>query len=135
MGKKKPNTPRSRIKAAIRQLWLRSRERAATLKRDGYCCQSCGVKQSKAKGKEQKVEVHHIEGIDVWSEVVDLIAELILCIENVDKLITLCPDCHKEEHKKEEVEGCDLQWLKEEVGLLTDKEIPALILNKIKEGK
>lgn len=113
MGKKKPNTPRSNIKSNIKQLWLRSRERAAALKRDGYRCQSCDVKQSKAKGKEQKVEVHHIEGIDVWSEVVDLIAELILCSENIDKLITLCPDCHKDEHKKVVIEERDLQWDKE----------------------
>lgn len=99
MGNKLPNTPRSKIKAAIRQLWLRSRERAAALKREGYCCQHCGVKQSKAKGKEQKVEVHHICGeIDVWSEVIDLIAKEILC--HPDGLMVLCPECHKEEHKE-----------------------------------
>lgn len=98
MGKRLENTPRSKIKAAIRQLWLRSRERAAALKREGYCCQECGVKQSKAKGKEQKIEVHHISGIDIWAEVVDLIADKIL--SHPDGLMVLCPDCHKEEHKE-----------------------------------
>ncbi len=99
MGKKLPNTPRSKIKAAIRQLWLRSRERAAALKREKYCCERCHVKQSKAKGKEQKVEVHHRSGIDIWAEVVDLIAEKIL--SHPDGLEVLCPECHKEEHKDE----------------------------------
>jgi predicted HNH restriction endonuclease len=99
MGRKMANTPRSKIKAAIRQLWLRSRERAAALKREGYCCQRCNVKQSKAKGKEQKVEVHHISGIDIWEDVIDLIAEKILC--HPDGLEVLCPDCHKKEHRGE----------------------------------
>lgn len=98
MGKKLANTPRSKIKAAIRQLWLRSRERAAALKREGYCCQHCDVKQSKAKGKEQKIEVHHLDGIDIWADVVDLIAEKILC--HPDSLMVLCPECHKKEHGK-----------------------------------
>ena len=34
MGKKLLTTPRSRVKAALRQVWLRSRERAAALKRE-----------------------------------------------------------------------------------------------------
>ena len=69
-GKRLPNTPRSKVRAALRQLWLRSRERAAALKREKYTCQRCGVKQSKAKGKEQKVEVHHKEGIGNWEIVI-----------------------------------------------------------------
>jgi len=92
MGKKKSTTPRGRVKAAVRQLWLRSRERAATLKRDNYTCQECGKKQSKAKGKEQKVEVHHLEGID-WELIIDYIFLNVLV--NPDKLETLCPECHK----------------------------------------
>lgn len=86
-------TSKARIRSALRQLWLRSAERNAALKRDGYCCQECGVKQSKKKGFEQKVEVHHLEGIDVWDEIIILIQEKLLC--HPDKLITLCPDCHK----------------------------------------
>lgn len=93
MAKKQPNTPRSKVRAALRQLWLRSRERAAALKKTGYCCERCNVKQSKAKGREQKIEVHHVNEID-WDGVIDLIVERLLAGE----LEVLCPDCHDEEH-------------------------------------
>ena len=94
MPKKLPITPRSQIRSAIRQLWLRSRERAQALKAQGYCCQSCGVKQSKAKGKEQAVEVHHKQGIGNWDAVIDTIYKQILCSPTT--LEVLCPDCHKD---------------------------------------
>ncbi len=71
MSKRLPNTPRSTVRAALRQLWLRSRERAAALKRDQYTCQVCGRKQSKAKGKEFDVQVHHKDGIGNWEQVID----------------------------------------------------------------
>ena len=87
-------TPRSRIKGMLRQIFLKSRERANCLKRDNYTCQNCGVKQSKKKGYEQKVEVHHIKGISVWNDVIEMIYNEILCTP--DKLKTLCPDCHRE---------------------------------------
>ena len=89
-------TPRSTIKGRLRQMWLKSAERGFALKRDGYTCQKCGVKQSRAKGKEQKVLVHHKKGIDVWDDIIDLIQEKLLC--DPDDLITLCPDCHDEIH-------------------------------------
>ena len=89
---RKPITPRSQVKAAIRQLWLRPRERAEALKRDGYTCQECGVKQSTAKGKEQRVEVHHLNGIE-WQNVVDYIFRHVLV--EPKHLQTLCPECHK----------------------------------------
>lgn len=85
-------TPRSRVRGMLRLMFLRSIERNMCLKRDGYSCQKCGVKQSKAKGKEQKVEVHHKRGIEVWDEVLDLIFRDILC--DIEDLETLCPDCH-----------------------------------------
>jgi len=85
-------TPRSRIKGMLRQIFLKSNERAEALKRDNYTCQDCGVKQSKKKGFEVKVQVHHKEGISVWDEVIGLIYEHILC--DSDKLETLCVDCH-----------------------------------------
>lgn len=85
-------TPRSRIKGMLRQIFLRSKERAAALKRDGYACQECGVKQSKKKGFEQKVQVHHKRGIDVWDAIIEMIYEELLC--HPDFLETLCPDCH-----------------------------------------
>lgn len=96
-SRKKPGTPRSRVKQAIRQLWLRSRERAIALKLAGYACQRCGAKQSVAKGREQKIEVHHRKGIGNWDRVIDLIFEEILC--RPEELEVLCPKCHGEEHK------------------------------------
>jgi 5-methylcytosine-specific restriction endonuclease McrA len=95
MGKKLPTTPRSKIRAAVRQLWLRSRERAAALKRDNYTCQKCGKKQSKAKGKEFSVQVHHKNGIVNWEQVIDYIQDSVLC--GPEHLETLCKDCHDKE--------------------------------------
>ena len=86
-------TPKYRIKSALRQLWLRSRERSEALKRDQYTCQDCGVKASKAKGEEQKVEVHHKKGILNWEEIINKVYEQLLC--DPEHLETLCPDCHK----------------------------------------
>ncbi len=91
MGKRKPNTPRSRIKSALRQLWLRSRERAAALKRDNYTCQDCHLKQSRAKGKEVYVLVHHLNGIE-WEKILDYIYRHLLC--DPKDLETLCVKCH-----------------------------------------
>ena len=98
MGKKLAYTPNSRITQAIRQLWLRSRERAAALKAAGYTCERCGVKQSTAKGKEQKVVVHHREGID-WDGVREFIRERVL--QAPERLECLCPTCHESEHKEQ----------------------------------
>jgi len=99
MGKKVEYTPRSRIRQALRQLWLRSRERQAAIKRDEYTCQACGKKQSKAKGNEFSVEVHHRDGIANWDAVMDSVYQHILC--HPDNLVTLCKPCHE----KEETEG------------------------------
>ena len=98
MGKKLAYTPNSRIKSALRQLWLRSRERAAALKRDGYRC-SCGKKQSRAKGKEVYIEVHHQEGILNWSDVYEFLRAGLLC--GPEKLIVLCQECHKKAEMRE----------------------------------
>ena len=89
---KKPVTPRSQVRSALRRVWLRSRERAAALKRDKYTCQQCGGKQSKAKGKEFAVEVHHVEGVLNWEVVLDSVYSNLLC--NPKLLETLCKDCH-----------------------------------------
>lgn len=94
MGKRLPYTPKSRIRAALRNLWLRSRERAAALKRDNYTCQKCGAKQSKAKGKEVFVEVHHKTYILNWEKIDEAIRTYLLC--DPLHLVTLCKDCHKE---------------------------------------
>lgn len=89
---KNPATPRNQIIHAIRLLWLRSKERSTCLKEAHYTCVSCGKKQSTAKGKEQKVEVHHEKGIGNWDEIVRVIREQILV--NPNQLKCLCPECH-----------------------------------------
>lgn len=85
-------TTNSRIKAALRQLWLRSRERAEALKDQHYTCKDCGVKQSVAKGREQKVQVHHQEGVLNWDELINQVRKHLLC--NPEKLDVLCKECH-----------------------------------------
>jgi len=90
-------TPNSRIKSKLRELWLRSRERGEALKREQYTCQQCNVKQSKAKGKEQKIEVHHMEGILNWDELIEQVRKHLLC--DPSKLEVLCPDCHNKTKK------------------------------------
>lgn len=88
-------TPNSQIKSALRQLWMRSRERATVLKGDNRTCRICHSKASVAKGKECKVEVHHIELID-WSRIIKYIRENLLDPEQ----IVLCKTCHKAQHEK-----------------------------------
>jgi len=77
-------------------VWLRSRERAAALKREQYTCERCGKKQSRAKGKEVYVEVHHRNRID-WEGVVSLVIERML--PDPKELEVLCKHCHGEEHE------------------------------------
>lgn len=92
--KKQPNTPRSRVRNALRQVWLRSRERAEALKRDGYTCQKCGRKQSRKKGNEVYVEVHHMLSVN-WDYIMDAVYDNLLI--NSEHLVTLCQECHKRE--------------------------------------
>jgi len=96
MGIRSLFTPKGTIVAALRRMWLRSRERAKALKDAGYCCAKCGVKQSKAKGKEVAVHVHHKSGIVNWDKMVSEIREHLL---NPDDLEVLCKECHKKEHQ------------------------------------
>lgn len=95
MGRKLAKTPRSRVRAAIRQLWLRSRERALALRRDGYTCQHCGRKQSRAKGKRFDVAVHHLNGIE-WEKILDYIYRHVLV--DPQHLETVCNECHQKIH-------------------------------------
>ena len=92
-------TKNSKITQALRQLWLRSKERSTALKRAKYCCENCGVKQSKAKGKEIKVEVHHRDMRINWHDIADIIREKLL--PSPDRLQVLCKSCHSEVHKDE----------------------------------
>ena len=98
MGKRLPYTPNGQIRSALRALWLRSRERSAALKRDQNTCQRCGRKKSVAKGRECKVEVHHLGGVLNWDKLIGAIREYLLC--DPDKLETICVDCHRREHGK-----------------------------------
>ena len=100
MGKRKPTTPRSQVRAALRKLFLRSRERAFALRRDHYTCQECGVKQSRAKGKEVKVQVHHLSEDMDWEKLIDKIFKHLLC--DPKDLQTICEKCHKEIHDAKE---------------------------------
>ena len=93
-------TPDSRIKAALRMLWLRSRERSNCLKQYNYECAKCGKHQSKAIGQEVKVEVHHKDGILNWDEIYEVIRKYLLV--DGDKLECLCKECHKQETYKQE---------------------------------
>lgn len=95
MPRKLPHTPRSIIRNAIRQCWLRSRERMNALKRTRYTCEQCGAKQSKAKGREVVLEVHHTKLADL-ERLIDLCYELLL--HPSDTLKVLCKDCHKQLH-------------------------------------
>ena len=99
MPKKSPTTPRSRVRSALRQVWLRSRERLAALKRDRYTCVRCGKKQSKARGREVKVNVHHKEPIN-WARLLSLVYDSGLMV-GPEGLETLCVECHEKEGKHE----------------------------------
>ena len=95
MGKKTLWTPRSRVRSALRQLFLRSRERAAAVKREGNTCECCRRKGSVAKGKEVKIEVHHQDGVCNWEVLIDEVYWSLLCPS--DKLKVLCKECHQKE--------------------------------------
>jgi hypothetical protein len=96
MSRKLLYTPNSRIRQTLRQLFLRSRERAACLKHAGYTCR-CGRKQSKKKGAEIKVEVHHREGVLNWEELFRAVRKYLLT--DPSKMEVLCVECHKKEHE------------------------------------
>lgn len=95
-------TPRSQIRSTLRRLFLRSREHSFALKRDGYKCQLCGIKQSK-RGKDRSrwilVQVHHQNMVENWERLIDMVYQSLLC--HPDELIVLCHDCHDKAHQEE----------------------------------
>ncbi len=95
-SRKLPYTPNSRIRSALRVLWLRSRERAACLKAHGNCCAECGIKQTAAKGREVKLDVHHSNGVGNWERIFQVIREELLC--DPSHLVPLCEKCHDKKH-------------------------------------
>lgn len=64
----------------ISPIWLKLRE--GRMKLDNYQCQKCG--------KAYNLVVHHIRYPEIWGE------------EDIKDLITLCDDCHKKTHNKED---------------------------------
>ena len=103
MGKKLEYTPNTIIKHALRQIWLRSRERGKAIKNHGGCCASCGAKQSVAKGREVKLEVHHKNHVTNWQRIYDVIREELLC--DPEHLVPMCKACHLELHENESVQS------------------------------
>jgi len=89
----------SKIRNVLRRLWMWSKERTYVLKANDRRCAECGRKNSKAKGKECKVEVHHINGIN-WKKIFQVLREELFV--SPDKLIPLCVECHDKKHAKEE---------------------------------
>jgi 5-methylcytosine-specific restriction endonuclease McrA len=94
-------TPRSRIKGLLRQIFVTSRERADALKKTDYKCSKCGIKATSKKGCEVKLEVHHVDGITCWNEIIDLIENNLLCIYSPNNLQPLCRECHDKETYKQ----------------------------------
>ena len=96
---KRPYTTNSRIRQCLRLLFLRSPERSEALKNTGYCCSVCGVKQSSAKGREVRLDVHHLDGCD-WDGLFAEIRRRLL--HKPERLAPLCKECHRKMHEKEE---------------------------------
>lgn len=118
-------TPRSRVRDALRRLWLRSRERADALKTAGYICEECGRKKSVAKGREVDVRVHHRDGIESWDTTLAVIYRDILCPP--ERLAVLCVECHQKQHDR------DRDMLAREEGIQIEP--PLKMLKKEKEKK
>jgi len=91
-------TPRGKIRSAIRQLWMKCRERSSAEKDQKYTCQRCGKKKSVAKGREVKTEVHHRTPCN-WEGVIDIIIDQILMTP--EDYEVLCKGCHKKEHEND----------------------------------
>lgn len=80
--------------------------------RDNYLCQHCG---------RPATEVHHIKHLEPWN-IYDMNVAL-----NPDNLVSLCRDCHFEEHRGEHCLGrqkeAEYQYEFDENGMLVQKKI------------
>lgn len=87
----KTRTDRGKIVAAIRRIFMYSRERYQALKRAKGKCEECGA--------EGPLNCHHIDPIgESWDDIINLIMERVLCPP--DKLVCLCKECHAKVHGK-----------------------------------
>lgn len=84
--KKKPKTPRDKVRNAIMRIWFYSRERKECLRIHGKDCVECG---------EPYKEIHHIKRID-WDRILTVIYEEILNLNT----IPLCKECHDKKRSK-----------------------------------
>ena len=105
MNKRRPYTPNSQIRNALRALWMRSRERLQALQATGYRCAYCGRKLSKAKNRDHaqtvdRLDVHHLDGVD-WDGLCGLIRERLL--QTPDRLAPACRECHGKVHENDAV--------------------------------
>ena len=86
MAKKQLRTPNTQIRSAIRQLFLRSRERRRCVM-GADCSECCGT---------EKPQAHHINPIN-WERIFRVIREEILN----DDLEPLCKECHDKKTESE----------------------------------
>ena len=87
----KTRTERTKIGAALRRIFMYSRERYQAKKRANGKCEQCGA--------EEPLNCHHIDPIgESWDDIIDLIMNRILCPP--EKLICLCKACHNKAHGK-----------------------------------
>lgn len=96
VSRKKPNTPRGRVKSVLRRLFFKSRERSAAIRREKGCCERCGA--SPKLDKEVKIEVHHKKGVK-WEQMLNMLYKELLC--NPEELEVLCSKCHEIETEKQ----------------------------------
>ena len=89
---------RSSVRAGMRRMWLRSRERGTAMKLAKRACSCCGAKQIVAT-PDVRLEVHHTKGID-WEDMIDMFFERVL--QRPEDYTVLCKVCHLAEHEKEQ---------------------------------
>lgn len=100
---------RPKLISALRMIWLRSQERGDAIRSTDRRCVSCGVRESKAKGKEAKITVHHVKRPD-WERIVRVIKEELF--SDIQWLWPICPDCHDDLHDAEEEGYHDYEFIK-----------------------
>lgn len=103
--KKLDYTPSSKIVHAVRAMSMRSREFAEARKNTANSCCICGRKQSKAKGREVAIHIHHGTHRPIWERVVRAIRQEVLQTPGI--LWPICRECHENIHKQEELEPVD----------------------------